>query len=172
MMSIILKEGLIFFKELEQKIFAYVCWLGREITRIILESYDDELAASRDTKQYRDKGRRNTSIKTVYGEVEYCRRVYQAMAEGGEKAYIYLLDQAMQMEAGQAEGEKSVPVLFEEMHGVWLSMQDEHHKKMKKQEMKVFTMYEGWDEEKEKAGRSTLVEKVLFNSMPMVSWKN
>lgn len=54
--------------------------------------------ALRDTKQYRDKGRRKTSIKTVYGEVEYCRRVYQAMAEGGEKAYIYLLDQAMQMD--------------------------------------------------------------------------
>ena len=29
---------------------------------------------------------------------------------------------------------------------------------MKKQEMKVFTMYEGWDAEKEKPNRSTLVE--------------
>lgn len=43
----------------------------------------------------------------------------------------------------QAEGEKVIPVLFEEMDGVWLNIQDEHHKKMKKQEMKVFTMYEG-----------------------------
>ena len=34
--------------------------------------------------------------------------------------------------------------------GVWLNMQDGHHKKMKKQEMKVFTMYEGWDAWKEK----------------------
>jgi hypothetical protein len=28
-------------------------------------------------------------------------------------------------------------------------MQDAHHKKMKKQEMKVFTMYEGWDAKQE-----------------------
>ncbi len=45
-------------------------------------------------------------------------------------------------------------------------MQEEHHKKMKKQEMKVFTMYEGWDAEKEKPNRSTLVEnpeKMLEN---------
>ena len=34
---------------------------------------------------------------------------------------------------------------------------------MKKQELKVFTMYEGWDEEKEK--RSTLVEKTMLAGM-------
>jgi len=56
MMNTIVKEKLISFKELEQKVFKYVCELGCEITRIILESYDDEIAASRDTKQYRDKG--------------------------------------------------------------------------------------------------------------------
>ena len=37
---------------------------------------------------------------------------------------------------------------------VWLKMQDNHHKKTKKHEMKVFTMYKGWDEEKDKAGKS------------------
>ena len=41
-------------------------------------------------------------------------------------------------------------MLFEEMDGVWLHMQGSNHKKMKKQELKVFIMYEGWDEEKEK----------------------
>ncbi|MFR5617676.1 MAG: hypothetical protein ACLTJ5_01970 [Clostridium sp.] len=34
-------------------------------------------------------------------------------------------------------------MLFEEMDGIWLHMQDSSHKRMKKQEMKVFTMYEG-----------------------------
>jgi hypothetical protein len=58
-----------------------------------------------------------------------------------------------------------VPVLFEEMDGVWLSMQDAHHKKMKKQEMKVFTMYEGWDAEQETHNRSTLVEKSMLAGM-------
>ena len=230
MMSTIVKEELISFKELEKKIFAYVCELAKEITVQMLENYDKELAESRDKKLYRNKGKRQTSIKTIYGEVEYSRNVYRTETEDGQMAHVFLLDQAMkmdkiglistnlaekialtvtespyrvtadiisstcgqsisaggvwnmmqrlgerideeeyhavkQMNADQAEGEKIVPVLFEEMDGVWLNIQDEHHKKMKKQEMKVFTMYEGWDAEKEKAGRSTLVEKVMLAGM-------
>ena len=98
MMSTILNENLISFKELEKKIFAYVCELAREITRIMLESYDKELAEGRDKKVYRDKGTRDTSIKTVYGEVSYSRRVYRTENEEGQVEYIYLLDQAMQMD--------------------------------------------------------------------------
>lgn len=230
MMKSIVEEKLVSFKTLEQKIFSYVCELGREITTIMLEAYDKELADGRDKKDYRDKGTRTTTIKTVYGEVTYGRRVYQTKLEDGKKAYVYLLDEAMQMDkiglistnlaeklaltvteapyrataetisstcgqgisaggvwnvmqrlgeriseeeehavrqmdAGQAEGKKEIPVLFEEMDGVWLNMQDEHHKKMKKQEMKVFTMYEGWDAEKEKQGRSTLVGKTMLAGM-------
>lgn len=230
MMCTIVNEELVSFKELEKKIFAYVCELAREITVQMLESYDKELAESRDKKQYRNKGKRQTSIKTVYGEVEYFRNVYRTETEKGQAAHVFLLDQAMQMDkiglistnlaekialtvtespyrvtadiisstcgqsisaggvwnmmqrlgerideeechavkqmnADQTEGDKIVPVLFEEMDGVWLNMQDEHHKKMKKQEMKVFTMYEGWDAEKEKSGRSTLVEKVMLAGM-------
>lgn len=229
-MNTIVKESLVSFKELEQKIFKYVCELGCEITRIILEAYDGELAVTRDTKNYRDKGGRRTSIKTVYGEVEYQRRVYRTTLEDGKRAYVYLLDEAMQMDkiglistnlaekiamtvteapyrvtadvisstcgqsisaggvwnviqrlgeriseeeeyavkqmnAEQSEGTKEIPVLFEEMDGVWLHMQDKNHKKMKKQEMKVFTMYEGWDAEKEKQKRSTLVGKIMLAGM-------
>lgn len=43
MMNTIIEEKLISFKELEQKVFKYVCELGCEITRIILEAYDKEL---------------------------------------------------------------------------------------------------------------------------------
>ena len=230
MMNNIVAENLISFKELEQKIFDYVCELGREITQIMLESYDNELASTRDRKKYRDKGKRSTTIKTVYGEVEYQRRVYQTVLEDGKKAHVHLLDEAMQMDkiglistnlaekiamtvtespyritseiinstcgqsisasgvwnlmqrlgekiseeeayavkqmnADQSEGTEEIPVLFEEMDGVWLSMQDENHKKMKKQEMKVFTMYEGWDAEKEKQNRSTIVGKTMLAGM-------
>lgn len=227
-MKSIVEEKLVSFKSLEQKVFAYVCELGREITRSMLESYDTELAEGRDKSRYRDKGKRVTTIKTVYGEVIYARRVYQTRLEDGRKAHVYLLDEAMhmdkiglistnlaekiamtvteapyrvtaelisetcgqsishggawklvqklgericeeeghavkQMEAGQAEGKNGVPVLFEEMDGVWLSMQDSAHKKMKKQEMKVFTMYEGW--EVESKGRSRLVNKAMLAGM-------
>ena len=51
------------------------------------------------------------------------------------------------------------------MDGVWLSMQDKDHKEMKKQEMKVATMYEGWDAEKEKQNRSTLVGTTMLAGM-------
>lgn len=51
------------------------------------------------------------------------------------------------------------------MDGVWLSMQDKDHKEMKKQEMKAATMYEGWDAEKEKQNRSTLVGKTMLAGM-------
>lgn len=230
MMTTIVNEELVSFKELEQKIYSYVCELAREITQQMLEMYDKELAQARDKKVYRGKGKRATSIKTVYGEVEYSRNVYRTETEDGQTAHVYLLDQAMhmdkiglistnlaekialtvtespyrvtaeqisstcgqsisasgvwnlmqhlgeriddeenhavkQMDADQAEGEKVIPVLFEEMDGVWLHIQDEHHKKMKKQEMKVFTMYEGWDEEQEKQKRSTLVGKTMLAGM-------
>ena len=229
-MSTIVEENLISFKEVEQKIFNYVCELGREITQLMLENYDRELGEGRDKKEYRCKGKRKTTIKTVYGEVEYSRYVYQTRTEDGKTAHVFLLDQAMQMdkiglistnlaekialtvtespyrttaeiisqtcgqsisaqgvwnmmqrlgerideeerhavkqmEAGQEEGIRELPVLFEEMDGVWLSMQDEEHRKMKKQEMKVFTMYEGWDAEKEKEGRSSLVGKTMLAGM-------
>ena len=207
-MKSIVDENLVSFKMLEQKIYDYVCELGRLITKQVLESYDAKLAESRDKKIYRGKGKRKTSIKNVYGEVEYRRTVYHTKTEQGEKAYIYLLDEAMQMDkiglistnlaekiamtvteapyrvaaetisntcgqtisssgvwnmmqrlgerideeeqyavkemhADRAQGEKVIPVLFEEMDGIWLHMQNSNHKKMKKQEMKVFSMYEG-----------------------------
>lgn len=97
-MNTIVTEGMISFKELEQKIFAYVCELGRKINQIILESYDKELAESRDKKIYRNKGTCDTSIKTVYGDVAYSRRVYKTNTEDGQTAHVFLLDQAMKMD--------------------------------------------------------------------------
>ena len=47
----------------------------------MLEAYDKELAEGRDKKNYRDKGIRTTTIKTVYGEVSYGRHVYQTKLE-------------------------------------------------------------------------------------------
>ena len=97
-MNLIVEESRVSFKELEQKIFDYVCELGREITKIMLESYDRELAEGRDKKNYRCKGKRKTTMKTVYGEVGYSRRVYQTRTEDGHTAHVFLLDQAMGMD--------------------------------------------------------------------------
>ena len=50
----------------------------------------------RDRKKYRHKGLRQTTVKTVYGEVTYHRAVYEATEEDGFKHYIYLLDETLQ----------------------------------------------------------------------------
>lgn len=76
MMKPIVEESLVTFKELEKKIFTYICEVAAEMTQIVLEDYDKEFHDSRDTKKYHDKGCRSTTIKTVYGDVTYARHVY------------------------------------------------------------------------------------------------
>lgn len=211
-MKTIVEESQITFKELEQKIYKYVCGLAVEMTKIILKDYDRELHAGRDRKVYRDKGTRTTTIKTVYGDVTYNRHVYQTKDEEGHTAHIYLLDKAVKMDkiglistnlaekiascvtensyrvtadtisetsgqnishggawklvqklgervsreeelqvkemnADMLEGNREIRVLFEEMDGVWLRLQGKDHKSIPRQEMKVATIYEGWEKD-------------------------
>lgn len=172
MMNTIVNEKLVSFKELEKKIYSYVCELAREITQQMLESYDEELAKSRDKKVYRGKGKRKTSIKTIYGEVEYSRNVYRTETEDGQVAHIFLLDQAMHMDkiglisTNLAEKialtvtESPYRVTAEQISstcgqsisagGVWNMMQ---------------RLGELIDEEKEKQNRSTLVNKTMLAGM-------
>ena len=98
MMESMIKQDGISFKELEQEIFRKICEIGREMTVEILEAYDRELMEKRDRKTYRHKGQRQTTIKTVYGEVTYTRAVYETMDEYGTKRYVYLLDETLELE--------------------------------------------------------------------------
>lgn len=97
-MDSIIKENGITFKELEKKIFSLVCEEGRNYTKQILEMYDSYLRDNRDKKVYRNKGLRETTIKTVYGEVCYKRTIYQTTDEAGSKIFIYLLDETLELE--------------------------------------------------------------------------
>lgn len=210
------------FKELEQEIYLIACKSAVEITKGILEQRDQEIFEERDKKKYVSAGFKKTSIKTVYGTVEYSRRGYRTVLEDGRIARIYLLDQELgiekigmisenlaekiadaatessyrvaaenisemtgnsisaqgawglmqrlgervikeeeyavkQMNTDQSEGEKALPVLFEEMDGVWIRQQGRHHEKKPKQEVKVAVIYEGWEAGKGK--RNALVGK-------------
>lgn len=223
-MDIIVEETAKTFKDLEQEIFKLACQSAIEVTREILKEKDDEIFLKVDKEKYKSEGFRKTSIKTIYGAVEYRRRVYRTLLEDGKKAYVYLLDEELgmnciglisenlaekiadiatempyretaneissttgidisaqgawnlmqqvgeriekeedhavnQMHTGKAVGKKSIPILLEEMDGVWIRQQGEHHEKMPKIEVKVSTTYEGWDRQKEAEGRSTLVGK-------------
>jgi hypothetical protein len=91
----IITEKSVEFKRLEAEIFAECCKNGREALRNALEAYDRELGKSRDREIYRHKGTRKTVIKTVMGEVEYSRAVYERRDDDGTASFIYLLDEAM-----------------------------------------------------------------------------
>ena len=86
------------FQGVRENIFAWVCHLGREFTKEFLERYDQQLMRQRDKSYYRHKGLRQTTIKTVYGEVTYQRVVYEVTNEDGTKRFAYLLDETLDLD--------------------------------------------------------------------------
>lgn len=98
MMDTMIKENGVTFKELEKNIFAWICRIGQEFTKEFLERYDKQLMEARDKDYYRHKGLRQTTVKTVYGEVTYKRAVYEAHNEDGSTRFVYLLDETLDLE--------------------------------------------------------------------------
>jgi hypothetical protein len=91
----IVSENGINFNAFEKEIFKACCAAGREKIKEQLKQWDGSLMANRDRTVYRHKGQRSTTLKTVMGEVEYKRAVYECRNEDGAKSYVYLLDEAM-----------------------------------------------------------------------------
>ena len=59
------------FKDFVGEIFERKLAEGREIIKSTLSKIDGQIMKTRDTKKYRDKGLRSTSIKTKLGTIEY-----------------------------------------------------------------------------------------------------
>ncbi len=97
MMNSMITENGVTFKDLEKKIYAWVCQIGRQFTQEFLERYDRLLMEGRDRKKYRNKGVRQTTVKTVYGEVTYRRTVYETVEEDGTRRFVYLLDETLEL---------------------------------------------------------------------------
>lgn len=97
MMKSMIKENGITFKELEKNIYEWVCQIGRQFTKEFLERYDQLLMEERDKKKYRHKGARQTTVKTVYGEVTYRRAVCEVTEEDGLRHFVYLLDETLEL---------------------------------------------------------------------------
>ena len=93
-MDILNKEE-ITFKDLEQIIYEIVCKEAREFTAALLDNIDGQLHQDRDKKMYRDKGYRQTTIKTVYIEIEYSRQETEEKTEEGKNASLFLLDKEL-----------------------------------------------------------------------------
>lgn len=97
-MTTIIKENGITFKELEKNIFRDICKIGQECTREFLEQYDQMLMKERARSKYRHKGASKTTIKTIYGEVEYKRNVYEVIEDDGFKHSVFLLDETLELD--------------------------------------------------------------------------
>lgn len=89
----ILTENEINIKSLEKEFYDYACRLAAKVFANYLQALDQELMKSRDKELLRHKGHRKTCIKTLMGEVEYSRAVYQVMDNECEKKFVYLLDE-------------------------------------------------------------------------------
>ena len=98
MMKTMIKENRVTFKDLEKNIYSWICQIGRQFTSEFLERYDQMLMRERDKSKYRHKGTRQTTIKTVYGEVTYSRVVYEVTEEDGTRRFVYLLDETLELE--------------------------------------------------------------------------
>ena len=86
----ILTENEINIKSLEKNFYDCGCKLAAEALANYLQTLDRELMKVRDKALLRHKGHRKTCIKTLMGEVEYSRAVYQVMDKGSPsviKAY-------------------------------------------------------------------------------------
>ena len=94
-----IQEKTIDCKGFEEKLYGEVCQAGRELYAAALAAWDAELHATRDRGVYRDKGTRDTVLKTLMGEVEYSRHVYTFTDAEGKRGTVYLLDEAI----GRAE---------------------------------------------------------------------
>lgn len=91
----IVAENSVDFNSLEQEICRKCYELGRMALKSQLEKWDVKLMVNRDRTVYRHKGRKKTVIKTIMGEVEYSRAIYERKNEDGTKNFVYLLDEAM-----------------------------------------------------------------------------
>jgi len=92
-----LPEREINFNDLEKEIFKIGCEFAQELLKSVLIAMDQDIQKCRDKKRYRHKGLRETSLKTLMGDVSYRRAVYEEILESGEKSYVYLLDKELDL---------------------------------------------------------------------------
>lgn len=108
----IVTEKEVKFNDLEKKIFKYVCNLGCLILKLMLESQDRKIMKDRDKKKYRHKGLRKNTIKTIMGEVEYQRTMYE-MEENGIHKTVYLLDEKLHINVNGKVSENLIEKVVE-----------------------------------------------------------
>lgn len=74
------------------------CEIAAHLLKQVLEQLDEEISEKREKSIYRHKGIRKTTIRTLMGEVEVKRRIYQVHKEEGSLEHRYLLDEELGMQ--------------------------------------------------------------------------
>lgn len=101
----ILTKETVSFKDLEEIAFKIACEFANDILRNMLEEYDKKIMNTRDTKEFRHKGKETTTVKAKTGLVEYTRTKYITKDETGKNKCIYLTDELLNIkEMGQISG--------------------------------------------------------------------
>jgi hypothetical protein len=90
-----ISEIVLNFKEIERGVQRDVNKLGCAIVKETLEGFDVALMEARDKSIYRYHSKKPTVLKTVMGEVEYSRILYETQDADGKTIYVYLLDEAL-----------------------------------------------------------------------------
>jgi hypothetical protein len=86
-----ISEGLLDFKSFEKKLFETMCRVACEEISQYLAWVDLSIKGMRDTNEYRLKDNRETTVKTIFGEVRYSRGYYKQSTGG----YTFLLDKVL-----------------------------------------------------------------------------
>lgn len=130
--------------------------LGLDKIGLVSENLAEKIAYLATEAPFRETAATISSTTGISISAQGAWNVIQHLGEriDGEESH-----DVAQMRKGEGKGEKILSVLFEEMDGVWIRQQGRQHEKKPMQEVKVAMTYEGWDAEKEKEKRSTLVEK-------------
>jgi hypothetical protein len=81
-------------KSLERTLRVYLFEIGREMMRMILEGYDAQILSEIDPGVFKNKGLKKTSLRTLFGSVEFQRRLYEIDGEE-EKTSVFLLDSVL-----------------------------------------------------------------------------
>jgi hypothetical protein len=96
MLSIILNENRLNFNDLEREFFRLGCEAACREFKNLFEALDKRLMEERDKKIYRHKGLKETTIKTLMGEVKFSRAIYKVEdTEDTGPKYVHLLDEAL-----------------------------------------------------------------------------
>lgn len=97
MLDIILNENELNFNDLEKEFFRAGCEAARLAFKNLLERLDETIMNDRDKDIYRHKGKKETTIKTLMGEVNFSRVIYKVenQQEDIERKFVYLLDEAL-----------------------------------------------------------------------------